>query len=95
MTKSQEQRMNESLIEYYKQDPEFEIVDMFAKNIKQTWVEPALKHGYQAAMKEAEVLAEALEEAINLLQVAEHKQDDKWYHRESVVIKTLKKFKGE
>ena len=61
MTKSQEQRMNESLIEYYKQDPEFEIVDMFAKNIKQTWVEPALKHGYQAAMKEAEVLVEALE----------------------------------
>ena len=80
MTKSQEQRMNELAESMGWRDDD---------------LEACFCDGYQAAMEEAEVLVEALEEAINLLQVAEHKQDDKWYHRESVVIKTLKKFKGE
>lgn len=84
MTKSQEQRMNELAEEHYKK----------TDHVPTEWAVMNFKAGYQAAMKEAEVLVEALEEAINLLQVAEHKQDDKWYNRESVVIKTLKKFKG-
>lgn len=103
MTKAQEQRMNElaeriSLEKYPVQFIPNKIDKEFMVDVnypRRNHASEMIKLGYTAAMKEAEVLVEALEEAINLLQVAEHKQDDKWYRRESVVIKILKKFKGE
>ena len=78
MSKSQEQRMNE-LAEIHAFSGDYSNNDEAAEAFK------SFKAGYQAAMKETEVLVEALE----------HYKDDTISGYRCRANKALKKFKGE
>lgn len=78
MTKSQEQRMNELAEDHA---DEYDIIER-----------SAFKYGYQAAIKEAEVLVEALE---LISSPSEWNCAIGESNQRAAAVKALKKFKGE
>ena len=83
MTKQQEQRMNDIFGDYINE-----------RNLYEESISDAFKYGYEAAMKEAEVLVEALGIIQEFSTRIEHSRFDSRSFQD-IAKEALKKFKGE